>query len=201
MSKYVRYLHGTPDIGTVNILDGEVPVVRDLRFGLITPYLFAEKPEGFHLEEESGLSGWRMMRQNMEQMTTWVLTGEEGRPLRVPVEDPDVSIPEAAGLRLGTFGKEDVDLYMGSLAEKQEELLSHVEPGEVTEYQTIQPGRYFMDLRPAGNPDEVLARIPNLMLRRNVLYTLYVIGNENQWKTILTVDGASYLPWPSEINR
>ena len=79
MGKYVRYLHGTPDIGTVNILDGEVPVVRELRFGLMTPYLFAEKPEGFHIEEESGISGWRLMRQDTEQMTTWVLTGEEGK--------------------------------------------------------------------------------------------------------------------------
>lgn len=194
MGKYVRYLHGSPDIGIVNILDGEIPIIRDLHFGMFTSYLFADEPERFQIEEESSLVPWRVMRQDAEPMTTWVINGEAGKPMMVPVEDPMLPASGQAALRLANFAKETVDLYIGQFAEKQEELFSGVEPGEVTEYQQIEPGQYFMDIRPAGEPDTVLLRMPSMRLRRNVLYTLYIIGNEDRWKTLLTVDGASYLP-------
>ena len=66
--------------------------------------------------------------------------------------------------------------------------------GEATEYQPISPGMYFADLLLVGEDDKILARIPQLQIDRKVPYSLYVIGGESEWKGVLLVDGAAYLP-------
>lgn len=186
MGQFIRYLQGIPGYEPVHIQDGEMTVIEGLQFGQSTPYLYVEHPENFqHGAEVSGYPS--------EDMTTWVLTEGEKGALWVPVEDP-AEWGEEAALRLVNFGKHALSLRLGSLPEDMDMFWEDVAPGEATEYQSVSPGVYFADLLLAAEDDRILARIPRLSLQRKVPYSLYVIGGESQWKGVLLVDGAAYLP-------
>ncbi|MBQ7916747.1 MAG: DUF4397 domain-containing protein, partial [Firmicutes bacterium] len=158
---------------------------------------FAERPEEFIVEVQGNTAIPLMMRQESADMTTYVLTGDKDSPVLVPVEDPMMNIGEEATLRLANFGQRDVALYVGALPEEMELLLENASPGEVTEYADIPAGRYFADLR-SDEGGTILARIPTLQMRSGILYSLYVIGTAEEWKGVLVVDGASYLPYTFE---
>lgn len=194
MGRYVRYLHAQPELDGVDILDGELTVVCNLRFGQVTPYLFADRPEEFVVEVEGVRLTDVGMYNGEGAMTTYVLTGEKENPILIGVEDPVGNVEGEAILRMANFSGRDAALYIGALPEEMELFLSSASPGEVTEYTGIASGNYFADLR-QDNGDEILARIPTLWLRKNVAYSLYVIGTKQDWKVVLVVDGASYLPY------
>lgn len=184
MGQFIRYLHGVPDYEPVHIQDGEMMVIEGLTFGGSTPYLYVEHPENFQY-------GAEVSRFPSEPMTTWVLTKGTGGPIWVPVEDPKEWGEEAA-LRLVNFSGQNLSLGLGDLPEEIEPFLEDAAPGEATEYRSIAPGMYFADLvLPQEN--QVLARIPRLHIHRNVPYSLYIIGNDQDWKGVLLVDGAAYL--------
>lgn len=186
MGQFIRYLQGIPGYGPVHIQEGEMMVIEGLQFGQSTPYLYVEHPENFRY-------GAEVSRLPSEDMTTWVLTEGENGPIWVPVEDPKEWGEEAA-LRLVNFGERTLSLRLGSLPEDMKMFFEDVAPGEATEYQSISPGMFFADLLLAGEDDKILARIPQLHIHRKVPYSLYVLGGEEEWKGILLVDGAAYLP-------
>lgn len=191
---YVRYLHGNPKVGEIDILDGEIPVVKGLSFGQMTPYFFAQNSKDYRVVGEQGELKWKLAHPEMSPVTTWVLTGHSDQPVLVPVEDPTVEMEKPA-LRLANFGSEGMNLYIGALPEELELFIQNVEPGEVTEYHDTAPGEYFADLRSnIREENAILARIPRLSLKQNILYTLYIIGNEGTWRALLAIDGVAYLP-------
>ena len=189
MGVYVRYLHAYPSLGSVEVLDGNIPVVRRLEYGQVTPYFYAEAPEGFRLETEDGSRSWGKETPGDGGTITWVLTEKEGSPWMIPIQDMERGSEEGeAVLRLVNLAVPTLDLYMGGLPEEMEMFLEQVEEGEASEYKGTESGRYFADLC-MGAEWNVLARIPELHLAGGVWYSLYVIGNAEQWNVRLVMDG------------
>lgn len=189
MGVYVRYLHAYPSLGSVEVLDGNIPVVRRLEYGQVTPYFFAEAPERFRLETEDGSRSWGKEIAEDGGAITWVLTEKEGSPWMVPIQDMERNAEEEeAVLRLVNLAVPVLDLYMGRIPEEMEVFLEQVEEGEASEYRGAEPGRYFADLC-MGAERNILARIPKLHLAGGVWYSLYVIGNAEQWNARLVMDG------------
>ena len=87
---------------------------------------------------------------------------------------------------LGRFRKTDPANIMNP--ENYNRHLEQVEEGEASEYKGTESGRYFADLC-MGAEWNVLARIPELHLAGGVWYSLYVIGNAEQWNVRLVMDG------------
>ena len=175
MGVYVRYLHAYPSLGSVEVLDGNIPVVRRLEYGQVTPYFFAEAPERFRLETEDGSRSWGKEMPENGGAITWVLTEKEGSPWMVPIQDMERNAEEEeAVLRLVNLAVPVLDLY--------------IEEGEGSEYRGVGPGQYFADLC-MGAERNILARIPKLHLTGGIWYSLYVIGNAEQWNVRLVMDG------------
>ena len=131
MGVYVRYLHAYPSLGSVEVLDGNIPVVRRLEYGQVTPYFFAEAPERFRLETEDGSRSWGKEMPENGGAITWVLTEKEGSPWMVPIQDMERNAEEEeAVLRLVNLAVPVLDLYMGRIPEEMEVFLEQVEEGE-----------------------------------------------------------------------
>lgn len=190
MGVYVRYLHAYPLLGSIEVLDGNIPVVRRLEYGQATPYFYAEAPESFRLETEDGSKRWGKEEAGEGGTITWVVTEKDGRPWMIPVQDRERDAEEEeAVLRLVNLAVPALDLYMGRLPEEMEMFLEQVEEGEASEYRGTEPGRYFADLC-MGAERNILARIPELNLEEGAWYSLYVIGNAEGWNVRLVMDGA-----------
>ncbi len=190
MGVYVRYLHAYPLLGSIEVLDGNIPVVRRLEYGQATPYFYAEAPESFRLETEDGSKRWGKEEPGEGGTITWVVTEKDGGPWMIPVQDRERDAEEEeAVLRLVNLAVPALDLYMGRLPEEMEMFLEQVEEGEASEYRGTEPGRYFADLC-MGAERNILARIPELNLEEGAWYSLYVIGNAEGWNVRLVMDGA-----------
>ena len=190
MGVYVRYLHAYPLLVSIEVLDGNIPVVRRLEYGQATPYFYAEAPESFRLETEDGSKRWGKEEAGEGGTITWVVTEKDGRPWMIPVQDRERDAEEEeAVLRLVNLAVPALDLYMGRLPEEMEMFLEQVEEGEASEYRGTEPGRYFADLC-MGAERNILARIPELNLEEGAWYSLYVIGNAEGWNVRLVMDGA-----------
>ena len=115
MGVYIRCLHAYPSLGSVEVLDGNIPVVRRLEYGQVTPYFYAEAPEGFRLETEDGRRSWGKEAPGDGGTITWVLTEKEGSPWMIPIQDMERGSEEGeAVLRLVNLAVPTLDLYMGS---------------------------------------------------------------------------------------
>ena len=114
MGVYVRYLHAYPLLGSIEVLDGNIPVVRRLEYGQATPYFYAEAPESFRLETEDGSKRWGKEEAGEGGTITWVVTEKDGRPWMIPVQDRERDAEEEeAVLRLVNLAVPALDLLYG----------------------------------------------------------------------------------------
>ncbi|MGL6107126.1 DUF4397 domain-containing protein [Romboutsia sp.] len=191
----VRFLHGTPRQGAVDIyLNGSLFFNRVL-FTQFTPYIYV--PEGVYevtvfptMKKDNPL-----IRQSIEiiandsTFSTLALTGYS--------EDFELLlIPEGSNRNIGQDSEIRVVHLSPNLPEinmifNNETLFSNVDFREVTDYINIQPDFYKVEIELSQNKRQL--RINPIRIRPHRVYTLYILGNFASLQIFQSLDGATFI--------
>ncbi|ADD05638.1 DUF4397 family protein [Natrialba magadii ATCC 43099] len=177
----VRVAHFSPDAPAVDILVDGAEVLSDVPYGAISPYLeldpgtytititAAGDPDtvAFEGDVDVGDAYYTVAAIGELEAETFrpeVLTDADPLPTDAPAE--------SAFARVAHFSPDApaVDIYADD-----DPLVEDVSFGDVSEYLAVPAGAYELSVRPAGDPETVVASF-DVELDADVAYTGYAIG-------------------------
>ncbi|ELY90174.1 hypothetical protein C483_11718 [Natrialba hulunbeirensis JCM 10989] len=177
----VRVAHFSPDAPAVDILVDGAEVLSDVPYGAISPYLdldpgtytvtitAAGDPDtvAFEGDVDVGDAYYTVAAIGELEAETFrpeVLTDAAPLPTDAPAE--------SAFARVAHFSPDApaVDIYADD-----DPLVEDVSFGDVSEYLAVPAGSYELSVRPAGDPETVVASF-DVELAADVAYTGYAIG-------------------------
>ncbi|AFZ72716.1 DUF4397 domain-containing protein [Natronobacterium gregoryi] len=177
---FVRVAHFSPDAPNVDIFVDGAPVLRDVAYSDISPYLELEPgtytvaitaagdPDTVVFEDEVAAEAAFYTIAAIGE-----LEAETFRPEILVDADP---LPEdgedAAFVRVAHFSPDApaVDVWADDAP-----LVENVSFGDVSGYLAVPAGSYTLSIRPAGDPDTIVASF-DVDLAAGTVYTGYAIG-------------------------
>ena len=194
---YLRLLHAVPQAPAVNVYINNKLVANKLTYRNFTSY-FPISADNLQIKVYSADSKQLLLSTtaNIPDNTifTFPLIGQLPEISLLTVEDPRIPIrPTRAYFRFGhlapTAPAVDVTFADGT------ELFKNVSYKQVTDYISLSPGTYTLELRPAGT-DQVVLYVPNITLTPNRFFSGYAIGLVNEepsLQLLIPLDGNSYI--------
>lgn len=188
----VRFLHGVPREGAVDIyLNGSLFFNRVL-FTQFTPYIYV--PEGVYdvtifptMKKDNPLFRQSIVVRD-SKFSTLAFTGYD--------EDFElILIPEYSTGTTGENSKVRIAHLSPNLPEinmifNNKTLFSDISFREVTDYLELQPNIYKVEIELSQNQRQL--RINPIRIRQNRVYTLYILGNFATFQIFQSLDGATF---------
>jgi hypothetical protein len=195
---YIRLLHASPNTPAVDIYANDNLVARNLTYRGFTEY-FPVPAGSYHITAfPSGQKTSPILAANISVPAGSILTiaGTGSLPdlSLVTVSDrlmpilPEKTYVKFVHLSPNTPGV-DVTLPDGRI------IFADVEFREVTNYLSVEPGRYTLQARTAGT-SSVILNVPNINLGPNRFYTVYFVGltgADPSLQMLIALDGNSYI--------
>lgn len=192
----VRVLHASPDAPAVDVyVNGEV-AVENASFKDITGYL--ELEEGTYQiaihatgAEEAVYEQEVSVEANTRYTVAAVGLLEDGFRLEAFVDDLTVDEGKA-NIRVGHLSPGSPAVDVGLIG--GDALVEGAEFFAVTDYLTLDPGTYDLEIRAAGTTDQVLD-LSGTTLEANKIYNAYAVGADpSSLDVVLVVDDAEMAP-------
>lgn len=176
---YIRFFHGCPEMGSIAVYMGGMPVTRELAYGEATPHFLMGSGQMTVRIEENG----KVRLQNhvivpKDQAYTLMVLCRSGFPeLLAIAEDGALADETQSGVRVGGFAESEPLLDLWSRFRDEEEMLfSRIAMGDVSEYAQLEPGEHSWDVRQGAS---TISMLPGQKIEKGKLYTLYIIGRND----------------------
>ncbi|WP_125152398.1 DUF4397 domain-containing protein [Clostridium rectalis] len=195
---YLRLLHASPDAPKVDVYLNNKILVKNLEYKDFTDY-FAMQPGYYVLKVyPSGSTSVPVIDTNIFISNNQILTGAILNFLKElyfkPIEDTVMSpIKDKVMLRFAHLSPNTRSVNV-SIANSGI-IFTDISFSEVTQYEAIDPGIYGIQVR-GSNTDDVLLLSPNIILKGNNFYTIYLVGLSNSnppLQLLVPLDGNSYI--------
>lgn len=174
----VRVVHASPDAPAVNVLVDGQPVAENLTFGSATEYV--DLPAGDHqvqvipadgdapvIDQSVTLDGWTS--------TILAVTGDLAN-IQLQQQAVDVSETDPGQARLRLFNADPQGANLGlAIAGSQDPLVGGTGFPNVSEYASINPGTYDLELRNTDS-GEVVTSSPGFTVEAGQVYDLIALG-------------------------
>lgn len=198
-TSYIRLLHASPKAPAVDIYaNGDNILADDLSYGEFTPYL-PVMPGNYTIDVyPADNTDSPILTKELEvpekTIATIAAIGELPDLELFVVVDPQESIqPNTSKLRFVHLSPDapavDVVDEDGTI------LFRDVSYKDITDYMTLLPETYTVQIVPAGTKQSVLY-VPNIRLLPEAFYTLYAIGlveGDPYLELLIPLDGNSYI--------
>jgi hypothetical protein len=195
---YIRVLHASPDAPAVDVYANGSKIASNLSYRQFTQYLSV--PSGSYNIRvfPAGTTQNAVIDTKIKipggKIFTVAAVGMLSDIGLLPVEDPIMPMmPGKVYLRFVHLSPDapavDVTLPDGMI------LFKDVSYKEITDYITVNPGTYTINVRPAGTCDIVLY-VPNITLMPDRFYTVYAVGlaaGTPPLQVLIPLDGNSYI--------
>ncbi|MDF2521581.1 MAG: hypothetical protein K0R84_2209 [Clostridia bacterium] len=198
MTSHIRVLHASPDAPGVDVYVNNNLAARDVTYREFTPYIPIAGGLYNITVYRTGTRVNPIINTNVNIPPRSIFTvAATGRladiELTLVPEPPIQRQPGRSYIRVVHLspGSPNVDLYGDGTR-----LFSDIEYEEISTYVGIRPGRHEFQVRVAGTNNTVLT-VPNINLRPNKIYTLYIIGlavGTPGLQMLIPLDGSTYLP-------
>lgn len=195
---YVRVLHASPDAPGVDIYVNDVIAARDVTYREFTQYIPLAGGLYNIKVYPTGTKTTPVINTNVNipprSIFTVAATGMLANIGLTLVPEPPINrIPGTAYVRVVHLSPNaphvDVTLPNGT------KIFSDIEYKEISDYLPTRPGRFEVQARVAGT-NNVILTVPNIVLRPNNIYTVYMIGLFNgtpSLQVLIPLDGSTYL--------
>ena len=197
-ASYIRIFHASPNAPAVDIYINDRLTVRNLGYRQFTEYLKV-KPGNYNIKVyPAGEVAIPVINSDLLIENNKILTAAAIGPLGniglEVVEDIQMPIPEGkVMLRIAHFSP-DAPAVNATL-NNSNVAFNNVSFREVTDYTSLNPGLYTLQVTVAGTDDVVLI-VPNINLKANRFYTIYIIGltqGSPSLQVVIPLDGNSYI--------
>lgn len=198
IKSFIRVLHASPKSPSVDIYINNMPTIIDLRYKGFTEYL--PIPAGTYNIKlyESGTTNLVFqddVKIDPNQIMTVAAIGVNPKSLSLfPVIDPKLTVDTTkAYLRLIHLSPNTPSIDV--VTSNNKTLFENVGYKDKQGYIGLEANIYDIDLNLTGTTTSVLY-VPNMKLRPNKFYTIYVVGllNENPpLQVLIPLDGNSYI--------
>lgn len=182
MSSHIRFLHGIPGTGSVNITLGSGGTIRGVPYGELTPHMLVPAGRNRVQVLSAGEPSGEILRNGViipeQSIYTVVIGNRETDPELLPVEEPVLELPEGSGaLRIANFTRpEDTwEVWLRRENGEPEKLYSEVDSQEVTEYVVLPEDDYSLEFR--DGKGRVVAGALGIEIKAGNFYTIYLLGN------------------------
>lgn len=205
MSSHIRFLHGIPGTGPVDIYLGSDPMSRNLTYGELTPHMLVQGGRTRLRVLPAGDQEGEVLRNGIiipeQSIYTLVMADPEAYPEILPVEEPALDLPEGNGaLRIGNFTvpQDTWEVWLRKENQEPEPLFSQVTSQEVTEYVVLPEGDYSLEF--LDQKGHTVTGALGIEIQPGNFYTVYLLGRnmpEEEAFPVITVqawDGNSFVP-------
>lgn len=194
---YLRLLHSVPQAPAVDVYLNNKLVADKLTYRSFTDY-FSVTADSLQIKVYSAADKQLLLSTTADipdnTIFTFSLVGQLPNINLLTIEDPRIPIqPTRAYFRFGhlapTAPAVDVTFADGT------ELFKNISYQQVTDYISLSPGTYTLELRPAGT-DQVVLYVPNITLTPNRFFSGYAVGlvsDEPSLQLLIPLDGNSYI--------
>lgn len=193
---YVRILHAAPGSPSVDIYVNGNPVVRDLEYEQITEYV-PVSPGNYSIQVfPAGQTSNPVISTGLtvppEISLTLAAIGEPGNLSLFPIREVYMPVIDrrSAYVRFAHLSPDapsvDVTLPDGT------KLFSNISYMSFSDYISVAPGSYTLQVKPAGK-EQVVLTVPNVYLAPGTISTVYAVGladGEPPLEALLFPDGA-----------
>lgn len=198
IKSFIRVLHASPKSPSVDIYINNMPTIIDLRYKGFTEYLpISAGTYNIKLYENgtTNLIFQDDVKIEPNQILTVAAIGRNPKSLSLfPIIDPKLTVDTTkAYLRLVHLSPNAPSLDV--LTSNGNTLFENVGYKGKQGYIGLEANIYDIDLNLTGTTTSVLY-VPNMRLRPNKFYTIYVVGllNENPpLQVLIPLDGNSYI--------
>lgn len=195
---YVRILHASPDAPAVDVYINDKLLASNLSYKNFTEY-YSLNPGVYNIKVyPAGQMGNPVINLDIKIPPKGIYTVAAINMLKdielYPILDTPMPIQTGkVYVRFAHLSPDapsvDIRLPNGT------NVFKDVEYKEVTDYITVNPGTYTLNVYPTGTEDRVL-HIPNITLKGNRFYTVYAVGldaGNPPLQVLIPLDGNSYL--------
>lgn len=195
---FIRLLHASPNTPAVDIYANDRPVARNISYREFTEYFQVPAASYVIAVYRTGQRTNPLLVSNVSGPAGSILTiagvGSAPNLSAMTISDrlmpipPDKTYVKLVHLSPDTQGI-DLTLPDGT------KLFADVEYREITNYRTVEPGRYTFQARTVGT-DTVILNVPNINLGPNRFYTVYFIGlsgGSPSLQMLIALDGNTYI--------
>lgn len=198
MKSYLRLLHASPLSPSVDVYINSIPTVRDLRYKGFTEYLpIAQGSYNVKLFKAgtANLIFNTDIKIAPNQIETLCVIGKDPADLSLfQVRDPKLLVDTTkAYLRIVQLSPNIPSIDV--VTSNNITLFTDVSYKEKQGYVSLNPSIYALDFNLADTTTSVLY-VPNIKLKANKFYTLYVVGLLNDTpplQVLIPLDGNSYI--------
>ncbi len=194
-NSYIRVFHASPDAPPVDIYANGNMIVQNLAYKDLTGYLAVSPGEYSIKVYPAGQKMNPVINTNVtvspQSSYTLAATGLLTNISLLPILEPYVNMM-ASGKSYVRFvhlspnaPPVDITLPNGTV------VFNNIGFKDVTNYMTLDPGSYTLQVRPTGSPQVVLA-IPDIRLSPNMVYTIFavgLVGNTPPLEALIASDG------------
>lgn len=179
MNSYIRVFHASPNSPPVDVYINDNLVLRELDYKEFSEYLTV-MPGMYNVKVyPAGDISMPVINENLsvESNTAYTIAaiGELPEISLLPIMDPYMPRPtnKSAYVRFVHLSPNApaVDITLPD----SQVLFSDIEYTEQSEYIRVNPGKYTLQVRPAGM-EQVVLSIPNVNLMPGKIYTIYAVG-------------------------
>ncbi len=198
MSSYIRVLHASPDAPPVDVYVNDSIIARGLSYRNFTEYL-PFQPGTYNMKVyQAGSKSIPVIDTSLNIPGNSILTvaaaGRLDNIELLPVSDKPAFInPDKVNIKFANLSPDapivDVILSDGTV------LFRNVPFRGITEYMTVNPGTYTLQLKAVGSNDVVLT-VPNQKFSGGRVYSAYAAGlvkGGPPLQLLTPLDGSSYL--------
>lgn len=195
---HVRVLHASPDAPSVDVYVNGSKAVSNLSYKNFTEYLPLTAGT-YHIEvypagQRSNPVVSRDITVSAQSIYTIAAIGKLNNIALYPIQEPRLDIQEnRTNVRFVHLSPDapavDIRLPDGK------NVFTNVRYKEITNYATVKPGTYTLDVFPTGTNQKVL-HVPGIKLKANRFYTVYAVGlveGDQPLEVLIPLDGNSYL--------
>lgn len=176
---YIRFFHGSTELGNIAVFVGGMPVTRQLAYGESTPhFLIGSGQTIIRIEEKGEVKLQNHVIIPKDQAFTLLFVTRSGVPEMIPISEDGQAAPEGmSGMRIASFVEDAQPLELWRRAQEQGELLfSEIGHGDVSEYVQLEAGSHGLEIQESGS---TVCMLPGQQLEERELYTAYMIGRGN----------------------
>lgn len=195
---YLRLLHASPLSPSVDVYINSIPTLRNLQYKGFSEYL-PISPGNHNVKLFKAGTTTLVYNGDVEilpnEIETVCIIGKDPSSLSLlPVKDPKLNI-DTTKAYLRTVHLSPNTPPIDVVTSNGIELFNDVSYKEKQGYISIQPSIYAIDIKLTDTTTSVLY-VPNMKLRPNKFYTIYVVGLLNDTpplQVLIPLDGNSYI--------
>ncbi|GAA0723281.1 DUF4397 domain-containing protein [Clostridium malenominatum] len=197
-ASYIRIFHASPNAPAVDIYINNRLTVRNLGYRQFTQYLKIT-PGNYNIKVyPAGNTETPVLNLNAQIENNTILTAAAvgllpNLNLQL-IKDTPMTIPEGKVMIRLAHLSPDAPAVDGRI-NNSNVTFENLSFSNVSDYQSLNPGVYTLEVTPAGS-DDVILIVPNINLKANRFYTIYIIGlalGSPSLQVVIPLDGNSYI--------